>query len=124
MKIQKFNENTNKNFFYCAIMYDSQIDQSYIFDDEDDMDNWILNYVNSELPKELDWILDDYVEHGLYKIDDDEYVFLYANDALRWFNSDGGRHVEILYDLNVDILKDVKLKYNVEQLRNTKKYNL
>lgn len=121
MKINKFNENKNDGYCYCAHMIDDEVNESHIFDDKENMYNWILNFINAKIPDRL-YMIDDDTE-GIVEIDDEEYVFHDVVDAMNWFSEEGSEY--ILYDSNIDIKTEkVELKYGVDKIKATKKFNI
>jgi hypothetical protein len=112
MKIQKFNENIEaKNYHVCMIVNSSGgIDYSGVFDTEENMNNWILNTANE--------IVLDRTESGSYW----DSVFTDVVEAINWIQDETDCNVN--YDDESEYHAKVKLKYGVEKLRASKKYNL
>ena len=114
MKIKKFNEAQEpiKKYHVCMVINsESTSDFSGIFNTEEDMDNWLLNTVNKML---LD----------IWDGDNDEKPNLFTDviNAINWIQEEN--NCNVYYDDDVIFYNNVKLKYNVDVLRNTKKFNI
>ena len=123
MKIQKFNEENlhEKKYFMCVIISTSgpQIDNSGIFETQEDMDNWILNYANELLTNQEDsWEIG---KDGVYSNHKGHPVFIDVVDAINWVQDTND--CDFQYDNSV-IYSGVKLRYGVDKARNINKYNL
>ena len=126
MKIKKFNENLDqsKNYYMCIIISSigPQIDNSGIFETQEDMDNWILNYANELLSndnlEEDNWEIG---KDGIYVNEEGYPVFINVEDAINWVQEKNS--CDFQYDSSV-IYSDVKLEYGVDTARAANKYNL
>ena len=113
MKIKKFKESLEptKKFHICIVAnWMSEADYSGIFNTEEDLNNWLLNIIN-----------DSYIDS--YLGDDEPELFLEMNDAIKWFKDKNECNVfidnEAIYNNNT-----IKLKHNIETLRQTTKFNI
>ena len=126
MKIKKFNENLDqsKNYYMCIIIstIGPQIDNSGIFETQEDMDNLILNYANELLSndnlEEDNWEIG---KDGIYVNEEGYPVFINVEDAINWVQEKNS--CDFQYDSSV-IYSDVKLEYGVDTARAANKYNL
>jgi len=126
MKIKKFNENkkTKKDCWLALIINNSsEITSSAAFETENDMEYWLLNFINYH-----------FIEYQEDQEDDDEYsdgedvynngsehVFIDLRGAINWYQD--------VWDCDVycdksQYIKSESLLYNVDKLKDVKKYNL
>lgn len=128
MKIKKFNEKKGvKEYYVCAILdtIGPNISDLRIFETVKDMENWLLNLINVAL-------YHSYTKHEMMKRagkgngaeinEDGDIVFINLVEALNWYQEE--YDCEVVYDNKSVIYSDIKLKYGVNLLKTTNKYNL
>lgn len=140
MKIKKFNESAIYkdelvNMFssypkiVALLLYEvDTIDEILLFYDIEDIENYILNYVN-------DFILDNYDEQSddidittkfyspTYLIYGETPMFKYYQAAINWYNEFNKNQLSIeIVKCNNE--KNVKLNDNLKTALSTKKYNI
>lgn len=115
MKIQKFKENIDyygkpTGYHICVITDDDHnVDHSGIFETKTDLENWLLNIINSDL-LELSETLGE-----------KNQVFINLDDAIEWYQETNSAHIN---HLNPDMFRNITLDYGVDKLRTANKYNL
>lgn len=119
MKIQKFNENMTQHYHIAIIICGNEIQNSGVFETEEDMNNWILNKVNERL-SQYPVPPTKRQNPNLQMAEDGELVFINVDAATIWFNDDEWS----IFKSESVILKNITALYGVELLRDTNKYNL
>ena len=124
MKIQKFNENTRgTEYYHCMIILQNSIEGQGIFESEESMNNWIINYINLNiLPLYKNDIMSLDVSKWLHNDENNNIVCISANDGIDFlteFDDDGYNFfIEKSNIMNVDVPSNVKL------LRQKQEYNI
>jgi hypothetical protein len=128
MKIKKFNEKKGLKEYDICVIIDNigpNILKIGIFETKKDMENWLLNFINGAL-------LDNHYENEMIKRagkgngveinEDGDSVFIDLVEALNWYQEE--YNCEVVYDNKSNIYSNIKLKYGVDLLKSTKKYNM
>lgn len=127
MKIQKFNENTRgTEYYHCMIILQNSIEEHGIFESEESMNNWIVNYINLNIiPLYKNDIEQNFLDMNIsnvYKDENGNLVCVSANDGIAFlteFDDDGYNFfIEKSNIMNVDVPANVKL------LRQQTEYNI
>jgi len=101
------------------IICGGEINNTGIFETEEDMNNWILNKVNERLSQyPVPPTIED--NPNLEEDGDGELVFTNVDAATIWFNDDEW----YIHTSESVILKNIDALYGVELLRDTNKYNI
>jgi len=122
MKIKKFEKNyySSDDCWVCMIIGENIIINSASFDNESDMEYWLLNLINDEIN----------ISYNIYNINtfekahensEGEYVFIDLADAINWYQD--VMNCDIYYE-HSQFIKNETLLYGVKELRDIKKYNL
>lgn len=108
MKYLKTFENTNINkpVYLCSIVYDNSDSTNYIFDNIEDRNTFVINYVHNYFMEAEDDSVDDI-------FDVDELVDI--------FNSDGDLKI---YFHDCEYITNVKLDPNIQIKKDATIYNL
>ena len=120
MKIKKFNEDIQYNFGYekcqeseysALIFYDAggTVTECILFDDWDDLQNYIINYVNNFINSEEIIEIED--KYNQYK-DLKNNEFSDWESAFEWFNhfnKDTEPTIDIIDNKNCKYAKDIEL---------------
>lgn len=129
MKHLKLFEN-QKDYVYIAVIIpingttDHLIDNTepHVFETKDDMENFILDFINSELSTYIK--TPDLSEYQHYELDEDgNYFFTEYKSARKWMINSGDSDYQIVTFMQ-EIMKNVKVPENVRIYRDAKKYNL
>lgn len=124
MKIQKFNENNRGiEYYHCMIILQNSIEKQGIFESEESMNNWIINYINLNiLPLYKNDIMHLDVSKWLHNDENNNIVCISANDGIDFlteFDDDGYNfYIEKSNIMNVDVPSNIKL------LRQKQEYNI
>lgn len=100
------NTNINKPKFLCSIVYDNFDSTNYIFDNIEDRNTFVINYVHNDFMEAEDDSVDDI-------FDVDELVDMFNDD-----------HDETIYLDECEYITNVKLDPNIQIKKDTTIYNL
>jgi len=132
MKYIRLFENQDPPFYFLAIhiplqsnhKYDVDCSDVYIFDNEDDRCNFILNCVNDSLSTYIGKPLniDDFSYQNFLQIDENKkYFFIDYYYALDWYNENSNGRFNLM---ERELSKNIKLSDKVLVQLDAKKYNL
>lgn len=102
------NTNINKTVYLCSIVYDNSDSTNYIFDNIEDRNTFVINYVHNDFMEAEDDSVDDI-------FDVDELVDI--------FNSYYGGDLKIYFH-DCEYITNVKLDPNIEIKKDAIDYNL
>lgn len=102
------NTNINKPKFLCSIVYDNSDSTNYIFDNIEDRNTFVINYVHNDFMEAEDDSVDDI-------FDVDELVDMFNDDH------EGD---ETIYFHDCEYMTNVKLDPNIEIKKDATIYNL
>lgn len=127
MKIRKFNENKESDSRRILCIYDSggYVYRTIVFDDNDQMYNYILNFVNGFL-SEIDIDEESINEHEYEVIKDEDGKFILTDpiEAYNWLNDWNSNSEPTLGICNYEEEKNVKLDDRIAIAISSNKYNL
>jgi len=102
------NTNINKTVYLCSIVYDNSDSTNYIFDNIEDRNTFVINYVHNDFMNAEDDSVDDI-------FDVDELVDMFNDDH------EGD---ETIYLAECEYMTNVKLDPNIEIKKDAIDYNL
>ena len=101
------NTNINKPKFLCSIVYDNSDSTNYIFDNIEDRNTFVINYVHNDFMNAEDDSVDD-----IFDVDELVDIFnSYGGDLKIYFN-DCEYMTNVKLDPNIQIKKDA-IDYNL-----------
>ena len=128
--LRSINESVGKKYWVLWWANEElSVDILGIFENEKDLDIYILNYVNSEVEEMYAMGETDFDNIGDYTEEKDgrgHYIFIDADKALDWICERGHNHIQCTWDLSFSqrgIDKPV-LNKDIQDYIDAKKYNL
>lgn len=124
MIIRKFNENySDGKQVLCIYDTGGVVDKTIIFDNEEQMNTYILNFVNNFIS---DYTLSELDFEGYKSIQDEngDYVITDPKEAYDWLNDWNQNSEPTLSICNYEEEKNVKLDNRIAIAISSKQYNL